>query len=330
MASWSQAPRGLFVLPRVTRICTGPAVSPGPSSRQRPRRDAFRAGRNLPDKEFRYLRTVIVTAAVYRGFPSGLTTPPVNLPALGRRQPLYVGFPPSQRPVVLVTSRVGRFAATPSGLACAIPYPGHPFSRSYGVNLPSSLTRAHPSTWVCSTCRPGSVCGTDTAWLARGFSRQPRRSPLGGARRPPSHSRLRHGRRDLPRRLPYPAWTVALTAGPAPLRPPIAHHARPWGRTVDRLSIAYGRRPRLRPASPAADEHRCGTLRHSVGRIRTALALLVPAFALAAAPGGLPTPLPRRRRRSPTAQPAPARSLDPRPRWWASPRDIVGARALDQ
>ena len=33
---------------------------------------AFRAGRNLPDKEFRYLRTVIVTAAVYRGFGSVL------------------------------------------------------------------------------------------------------------------------------------------------------------------------------------------------------------------------------------------------------------------
>ena len=32
----------------------------------------FRAGRNLPDKEFRYLRTVIVTAAVYRGLASGL------------------------------------------------------------------------------------------------------------------------------------------------------------------------------------------------------------------------------------------------------------------
>ena len=30
----------------------------------------IRAGRNLPDKEFRYLRTVIVTAAVYRGFDS--------------------------------------------------------------------------------------------------------------------------------------------------------------------------------------------------------------------------------------------------------------------
>ena len=33
---------------------------------------AFRAGQNLPDKEFRYLRTVIVTAAVYRGLSSHL------------------------------------------------------------------------------------------------------------------------------------------------------------------------------------------------------------------------------------------------------------------
>ncbi len=35
-------------------------------------RYAIRAGRNLPDKEFRYLRTVIVTAAVYRGLDSEL------------------------------------------------------------------------------------------------------------------------------------------------------------------------------------------------------------------------------------------------------------------
>lgn len=35
-------------------------------------RYAFHAGRNLPDKELRYLRTVIVTAAVYRGFRSML------------------------------------------------------------------------------------------------------------------------------------------------------------------------------------------------------------------------------------------------------------------
>ena len=41
-------------------------------SRQRPNRYAIRAGQNLPDKEFRYLRTVIVTAAVYWGFNSNL------------------------------------------------------------------------------------------------------------------------------------------------------------------------------------------------------------------------------------------------------------------
>ena len=39
-------------------------------SRQRPSRYAIRAGQNLPDKEFRYLRTVIVTAAVYWGLSS--------------------------------------------------------------------------------------------------------------------------------------------------------------------------------------------------------------------------------------------------------------------
>ena len=40
--------------------------------RQCPSRYAIRAGQNLPDKEFRYLRTVIVTAAVYWGFKSML------------------------------------------------------------------------------------------------------------------------------------------------------------------------------------------------------------------------------------------------------------------
>ena len=48
----------------------------------------------LPDKEFRYLRTVIVTAAVHRGFgrqlPRIRVTDFLNLPALGRRQPPYV------------------------------------------------------------------------------------------------------------------------------------------------------------------------------------------------------------------------------------------------
>jgi hypothetical protein len=59
-------------LPRVLGIFTETAISPSLSLRQRPNRYAIRAGRNLPDKEFRYLRTVIVTAAVYRGLASVL------------------------------------------------------------------------------------------------------------------------------------------------------------------------------------------------------------------------------------------------------------------
>ena len=51
---------------------TGNSISLSLCWRQRGSRYAIRAGRNLPDKEFRYLRTVIVTAAVYLGFNSEL------------------------------------------------------------------------------------------------------------------------------------------------------------------------------------------------------------------------------------------------------------------
>lgn len=51
---------------------TGNSISLSRRWRQRGSRYAIRAGRNLPDKEFRYLRTVIVTAAVYWGFNSEL------------------------------------------------------------------------------------------------------------------------------------------------------------------------------------------------------------------------------------------------------------------
>ena len=68
MPSCSKAARGLSVLVRVNGIFTAIAISPGPSLRQCPYHYAIRAGRNLPDKDFRYLRTVIVTAAVHQGF----------------------------------------------------------------------------------------------------------------------------------------------------------------------------------------------------------------------------------------------------------------------
>ena len=69
-AGYSKAPWGLFVRSWVGRVFTASTISPGSSLRQRPSRYTFRAGRNLPDKEFRYLRTVIVTAAIDRGFGS--------------------------------------------------------------------------------------------------------------------------------------------------------------------------------------------------------------------------------------------------------------------
>ena len=72
MPSCSKGSRGLSVLPRVNGIFTAISISLRTTLRQRPDRYAIRAGRNLPDKEFRYLRTVMVTAAVYRGFNSQL------------------------------------------------------------------------------------------------------------------------------------------------------------------------------------------------------------------------------------------------------------------
>ena len=70
--SYSKGSRGLFVPSRGIGIFTDTTISLNSRLRQCPDHYTIRAGRNLPDKEFRYLRTVIVTAAVYRGFNSML------------------------------------------------------------------------------------------------------------------------------------------------------------------------------------------------------------------------------------------------------------------
>ena len=74
--SCSKGSRGLFVPSRVIGIFTDTTISLGSWLRQCPDHYTIRAGRNLPDKEFRYLRTVIVTAAVYWGFNSDLRIAP--------------------------------------------------------------------------------------------------------------------------------------------------------------------------------------------------------------------------------------------------------------
>ena len=90
---YSKGSRGLSVLLRVNSIFTATTSSPSLSLRQCPDRYTIRAGRNLPDKEFRYLRTVIVTAAIHQGLNSMLRTEvltsPFDLLALGRHHTIY-------------------------------------------------------------------------------------------------------------------------------------------------------------------------------------------------------------------------------------------------
>ena len=72
ISDYSKGSQGLSVLLQVSGIFTGITTSPSSTSRQCRDRYTIRAGRNLPDKEFRYLRTVIVTADIHRGFISPL------------------------------------------------------------------------------------------------------------------------------------------------------------------------------------------------------------------------------------------------------------------
>ena len=146
--------------------------------RQRPNRYAIRAGRNLPDKEFRYLRTVIVTAAVYRGFGSQLRrtsplTAPLNLPAPGRRQSLYVISSISQRPVFLINSRLGLFTAAGECSICSIshsPAPLLPKLRGHFAEFLSKGSLARLRFLTPPTC-VGLRYGL-TKFSLRGFSWQ--------------------------------------------------------------------------------------------------------------------------------------------------------------
>ena len=133
--------------------------------RQRPNRYAIRAGQNLPDKEFRYLRTVIVTAAVYWGFGSLLSQFPLTFQHRAGVSPYTSSFDLAQTCV---------FAKQlPGPILCGSFE--HPLFRSYGVNLPSSLTTLLPLALGFSPHLPVSVCGTGTlayirAFLASAFS----------------------------------------------------------------------------------------------------------------------------------------------------------------
>ncbi len=124
----------------------------------------------------------------------------------------------------LLNSRLTHFTATLLR--------GHPFFRSYGANLPSSLTRFHSRALVYSTHPPVSVYGTG----GRGnncklFLMRHLKNPL--RPKPPRHPVRRPGTSTF-NRWPFSchmSFTALTTAGAG---------------ILNLLSIAYAYRPQLR------------------------------------------------------------------------------------
>ena len=140
MQSCSKGARGLSVLPRGDCIFTNTSTSLSLRRRQRGHRYAIRAGRNLPDKEFRYLRTVIVTAAVYRGFDQELAPHHLTFRHRAGVTPYTSTFVLAECCVFVKQSQPPILCGPPRLRLYAFTYRGHTLSRSYGVNLPSSFS----------------------------------------------------------------------------------------------------------------------------------------------------------------------------------------------
>ena len=137
----------------------------------------------------------------------------------------------------LINSRLGLFTATASLR--------FPFSRSYGVILPSSLTRVLPFVLEFSSRLPVSVCGTGTSELFSGFSRQRGFIRFASLFRSPSALRcltgvlhylpaLRLGRTFPSVRSNYPSVS------------PLHLYVLRWYGNLNPLSIIYAFQPRLR------------------------------------------------------------------------------------
>ncbi len=167
--------------------------------------------------------------------------------------------------------------------------PRHPFSRSYGVILPSSLTMLLPSALGFSPHPPVSVYGTGpyhtiaafldgwltcfaTLWFAPHHVFPLRKGGL-----PPFPvlrlSRSLHSRARLSTRVP--AVLIIRSTGISTCCP-----------STTALALALG------PDLPRADQLYSGNLRYSAVRILTLLSLLIPAFSLPEDPRLLPVPLP--------------------------------------
>ena len=172
----------------------------------------------------------------------------------------------------LVNSCLGRFSAAPSL--------EHPFSRSYGVILPSSLTMLLPSALGFSPHPPVSVYGTGmcitiAAFLGTWLTCFVTSSSL--------HITLLDYTADLPTVLLlrlYRSFHSRLE-----LCPCVPTVLLPCGTGISTcypsttsFDLALG------PDLPSADQLYAGNLRYSAVRILTLLSLLIPAFSLLISP----------------------------------------------
>ena len=123
--------------------------------------------------------------------------------------------------------------------------PRHPFSRSYGVILPSSLTKVLPRVLEFSSCLPVSVLVRVRLVSIASFlgSRESGTSLL--VVRSPSG--LSYGRADLPTPSTYTVGrTLPSVRLPYPSASTLLSNDNPQFRNLHRMSIAYALRPRLR------------------------------------------------------------------------------------
>ena len=197
----------------------------------------------------------------------------------------------------------------------------HPFSRSYGVILPSSLTMLLPSALGFSPHPPVSVYGTGVMHAIAAFlgTRSARFATYVR-----SASRSRVPRTGLPVR-PLPRLHRYFRSRPAHCAcvPTVLMHdstgISACCPSATPLGLALG------PDLPRADQLYPGNLGYSAGRIPTFLSLLIPAFSLPDAPPLLTVRLRRRRECSPTSGPESAPWL----RCRVSAPEIFGAGPLD-
>ena len=159
----------------------------------------------------------------------------------------------------LLNSRLDLFSAAHSR--------EHPFSRSYGVNLPSSLTTLLPLALEFSSYLPVSVCGTGSLDIHKAFLAFVHMCF-------PTKFRSLSPGATIARVKSFQGVLLLKSFGGYGIST-VCASATPFGLT-------------LAPGLPGADEPSSGNLRLSANMILTYFALLIPAFSLLCSPPALP------------------------------------------